>query len=122
MSEEFKKDSMVNTKYKPSLIEPSFKKDLAKLLTLGGMKYGFNNWKLATKEQVVEYRDALERHLIARDKGEYLDKDTGLPHIICVAFNVMALHFFDAKFFDINLDDSIWQERLDYYKELKNGK
>jgi len=119
---EFMKDSLVNSKPKMALIPPEFKIDLAKLLTLGGYKYNFNNWKLAAEDQVEEYRDALERHLLARDSGEYIDKDTGMPHIICVAFNSMALHYFDHKFKNVNVDEESYITRLKNYKEKKNAR
>lgn len=119
----FMKDSLVNTKPMMSLIDPEFKESLARLLTLGGFKYDFNNWKLAlTKEDAQHYRDALERHLIARDKGEYIDEDTGMPHLICVAFNAMCLDFLDKKVGNYTPDLTQYNKKLQEYKELKNVK
>lgn len=117
---EFMKNDLKDNKPMMHLIETRFKEELAMLLTLGGFKYDFNNWKLAKKNEVIKYRDALERHMLARDTGEFVDKDTGLPHTIAIAFNAMALHYFDLKF---NLDSGkrqLYIKQLNKYKRLKN--
>lgn len=103
------------------LIDVRFKEELAMLLTLGGFKYDFNNWKLAKQSEVNKYRDALERHLIQRDKGEYIDTDTGLPHTVAIAFNAMALHYFDLKFNKDNGQRRLYIKQLNKYKENKNA-
>ena len=113
---EFMKNDLKDNKPMMHLIETRFKEELAMLLTLGGFKYDFNNWKLAKKNEVIKYRDALERHMIARDKGEFIDKDTGLPHTIAIAFNAMALHYFDLKFNSDNGDRKLYIKNLLKYK------
>lgn len=115
-TETFMKNNVKDNKPIMHLIDVRFKEELAMLLTLGGYKYDFNNWKKAKKTNVSDYRDALERHLLARDKGEYIDNDTGLPHSVAIAFNAMALHYFDLKF---NNDDG---KRLNYIKQLNKYK
>lgn len=118
---EFMKNDRLDNKPMMHLIDTRFKEELAMLLTLGGFKYDFNNWKLAKKHEVVRYRDALERHLLAFDKGEIIDIDTGLPHAIAIAFNSMALHYFSLKF---GLDDGnrkLYIRQLKKYKEKKLG-
>ncbi len=117
---EFMKNDLKDNKPMMHLIETRFKEELAMLLTLGGFKYEFNNWKLAKKNEVIKYRDALERHMLARDKGEVIDKDTGLPHTIAIAFNAMALHYFDLKFGHDNGKRQLYVKQLLKYKELKN--
>ena len=118
---EFMKNDLKDNKPMMHLIETRFKEELAMLLTLGGFKYDFNNWKLAKKNEVIKYRDALERHMLARDKGEFIDKDTGLPHTIAIAFNAMALHYFDLKFNSDNGDRKLYIKNLLKYKRLKNA-
>ena len=116
---EFMKNDLKDNKPMMYLIEAKFKEELAMLLTLGGFKYDFNNWKLAKKNEIVKYRDALERHMLARDKGEYIDKDTGLPHTIAIAFNAMALHYFDLKFGNDNGQRKLYVKQLMYYRRRK---
>ena len=117
---EFIKNDLKDNKPMMHLIDTRFKEELAMLLTLGGFKYDFNNWKLAKKNEVVKYRDALERHMLAFDKGEFIDKDTGLPHTIAIAFNSMALHYFNLKFGSDNGDRKLYIKQLNKYKRLKN--
>lgn len=117
---EFMKNDLKDNKPMMHLIETRFKEELAMLLTLGGFKYDFNNWKLAKKNEVIKYRDALERHMLAWDSGELIDKDTGLPHTIAIAFNSMALHYFNLKFNSDNGDRKLHTKQLNKYKRLKN--
>lgn len=117
---QFMKNDLLDNKPMMSLIDARFKEELAMLLTLGGFKYDFDNWRKATLKEVVRYRDALERHLNKRDLGEYIDKDTGLPHTICIAFNAMALHYFDLKFNKDNGVRKMYIKQLKLYKGLKN--
>ena len=117
---DFMKNDLKDNKPMMYLIDARFKEELAMLLTLGGFKYDFDNWKLAKKSEVIKYRDALERHMLARDKGEFIDKDTGLPHTIAMAFNAMALHYFDLKFSHDNGERKLYVKNLLKYKRLKN--
>lgn len=117
---QFMKNDLMDNKPMMSLIDARFKEELAMLLTLGGFKYDFENWRKASLKEVSRYRDALERHLSKRDLGEYIDKDTGLPHTICIAFNAMALHYFDLKFNKDNGVRKLYLKQLKLYKELKN--
>lgn len=117
---EFMKNDLKDNKPMMHLIETRFKEELAMLLTLGGFKYDFNNWKLAKKNEVIKYRDALERHMLAWDSGELIDTDTGLPHTIAIAFNSMALHYFNLKFGSDNGDRKLYIKNLLKYKRLKS--
>ena len=115
----FMKNDSLDNKPIMHLIDVHFKEELAMLLTLGAAKYEAENWRKAKQSDVVRYRDALERHLIQRDKGEYIDGNTGLPHTICIAFNAMALHYFDLKFKRDDGDRKLFIKQFKKYKELK---
>lgn len=121
-AKQFMKNDLKDNKPMMHLIDSRFKEELAMLLTLGGFKYDFNNWKLAKQSDVVKYRDALERHMVARDKGEYIDTDNGLPHTIAIAFNAMALHYFDLKFSKDDGNRRLYVKQLNKYKESKNAR
>lgn len=57
------------------------------VLTAGAEKYSPDNWK-KVPEGRIEYMDAIMRHLVKLEKGEYIDKDSGLPgtgHLLCCA-------------------------------------
>jgi len=121
MSNEFKKNDTADNKPIMHLIDAHFKEELAMLLTLGAAKYEAENWRKAKRGDILRYRDALERHLVQRDKGEFIDKDTGLPHTVCIAFNAMALHYFDLKFSKDDGKRVQYLKQLKYYKGLKDG-
>lgn len=73
---------------------------LAKVTTYGANKYKENpdilNWK-KVEDGYNRYFSALMRHLIADRKGEYLDKESGLPHMSHAMFNVVCLAYFSEK-------------------------
>lgn len=63
-----------------------------KVLTVGAQKYGPHKWK--TLENAEErYFAALMRHIAAYRKGEYLDSETGLPHLAHAACNIRFLQY-----------------------------
>lgn len=119
MATKFIKHDVKEVKIRPHLIDVDFKEELSMLLLLGGYKYDFENWRLATKADIVRYRDALERHLIQLDKGEVIDIDTGLPHSICIGFNAMAIHYLHRKFGLDNKDRKNYKRRLKGYIDAK---
>lgn len=70
---------------RPELITPQFIEGIGKVLAFGAKKYESWNWiKSVGTEDHNTFRDrcygALQRHLLAIERGEYLDSETGLPH------------------------------------------
>lgn len=84
-----------NTKNQLSLIDPLFVIELGEVLTYGAVKYTPDNWKLCTDP--TRYKDALLRHTYAYLSGELIDPESGLPHTSAIAFNTMALRWFDRQ-------------------------
>lgn len=78
-----------------SLIDPLFVTELGEVLTFGAAKYSPDNWKLCPDP--ARYKDALLRHIYAYLSGELIDPDSGLPHTSAIAFNTMALRWFDRN-------------------------
>ena len=81
-------------KIRPSLIDPTFLKELAELLTVGAQKYDDDNWKIVENAE-QRYRDALERHLIDWKEGTVKDDESFL--LIKVACNAMFLRWFERR-------------------------
>jgi deoxycytidine triphosphate deaminase len=69
------------------LIEPRFIEDIAKVLTLGSIKYGDNNWKNGLDEKRIFA--ALQRHAWAMQRGELIDVESGCLHSAHIACNAM---------------------------------
>lgn len=72
------------------LIPPELKEAVGTILTFGAEKYGDRNWEKGMKWSRI--KGALERHLLAWEKGEKADPETGKSHLwhaaCCIAFLV----------------------------------
>ena len=79
---------------------------IAKVLTYGADKYEENSWQ-ELPDFWKRYKAALLRHLTALDKGELIDKESGLYHIDQVLTNAMFLSwgFHNGKAISINTKD-----------------
>lgn len=61
------------------LIDPDAIEGLAKVLTFGATKYEAHNWRKGIPNSRLIA--ALLRHTMAILRGEYIDPESGLPHI-----------------------------------------
>jgi hypothetical protein len=68
-------------------------KDVVKVLMHGAEKYSPDNWKKC--DNVVRYKDALMRHVIAYVSGEEIDSEFGLSHLAHAVCNCLFLMWFD---------------------------
>ena len=66
---------------------------VAKVMTFGAKKYAPNGWK-SVPDAINRYNSAMLRHMVAVQKGEVIDPDSGLPHIDHIACNAMFLSYF----------------------------
>lgn len=63
---------------------------LAEVATYGANKYTDNGWK-KVNNGVERYYAAALRHITAWRKGEEVDPESGLPHLIHAAWNCLAV-------------------------------
>lgn len=77
-----------NGKPKISLIDLDCIMGVIKIFEHGNTKYEPNNW---LRLEPVRLYDAMFRHFVAFGKGEWLDKDSGMPHILHIAANAFIL-------------------------------
>lgn len=61
------------------LLDPTALEGLAKVLTFGAQKYAANNWRSGLAYSRLSA--AMLRHLMAIQRGEDIDPESGLPHI-----------------------------------------
>jgi len=97
-------------KVRYTLIPPEALKSVAKVLTMGAVKYGDYNWRSGTGLSVCRTLDAALRHIQDFLSGEDTDEESGeiaLSHAICE-----LLFTIDAMYFRPHLDDRP-QKRLD---------
>jgi len=84
------------------LLDPEFIKGVAGVMTMGAKKYDRDNWKKsAGTDQHDEYihsaKGCLLRHTYAYLGGEYLDPESGYPHLFHVATNLMILEYYERQ-------------------------
>ena len=80
-------------KLKLELVPPEFNQWISEVLTFGAEKYGSYTW-LREKYKYTDFIGAYKRHLLAWEKGEELDKETGLSHLQHAASNILFLNYY----------------------------
>ena len=76
-------------KIRPTLVPVSLIKAVAAVRGYGVEKYHDpENWR---KVEIERYKDALYRHWLAYLDGEWLDQESGLPHLWHLACNAAFL-------------------------------
>lgn len=85
-------------KIKFELITPTFKQDLAAMLTAKAAHYGDRNWEKGIP--TARSFSSLLRHVEALGRGEWLDEESGHPHTVLAAANLMFIHEFHGSEFD----------------------
>lgn len=101
-------------KLRMDLLDPWALEGLASVLTFGANKYEAHNWR----KGIVYSRlvAAMERHLGAIKKGEYIDGESGLPHIDHLGCNWMFLSNFMKTHPDL---DDLWKAE-NSFERLRN--
>jgi hypothetical protein len=88
-------------KSRVDLIPPEFILALGHHFGVGAKKYAERNWEKGMSWSRC-YASAM-RHMLAFWNGEANDPETGSPHVICAAWNMCALHWYEAH--GVGLDD-----------------
>lgn len=77
-----------------TLVPPEMIEELAKVFEYGLQKYERDSWRNFTPEQAVScLPDAALRHFYAWMKGEIYDQESGLPHLLSAAWNILVVDF-----------------------------
>lgn len=90
---EYKNDKL-DDKLRWDLLPMSEIEDIVKLYHRGAKKYKPDSWK-QLNDGFNRYRAALMRHMMAYLNGERYDKETGSNHLTAVAWNAIAMLWFD---------------------------
>lgn len=69
---------------------------VAEVLTFGARKYAANNWQ-KVKHAESRYTAALLRHLVAAQRGEKTDPESGLSHAAHMATNALFILWFEIQ-------------------------
>ena len=70
--------------------------EVVRVYTFGARKYGPNKWQ-SLEDGYNRYKAALLRHLTLIDQGQHFDPESGLLHASQVAWNAIALCYFEMK-------------------------
>lgn len=70
--------------------------EVAKVLTFGAEKYADNGWQKVDHAE-SRYTAALLRHVVAAQRGERLDAESGLLHAAHVAANALFILWFEIQ-------------------------
>ena len=70
----------------------------AMVLTYGGLRYGEYNWQGASRQDMMHYYGAIQRHLAEIRSGNLFDKDTGLRHTAHIRANTTFLEDYQRKY------------------------
>ena len=80
-------------KVRYTLLPPWALRWVAQVLTHGAKKYAADNWRKAFEPDFEagrdRYMDAAYRHMEAVRRGEWIDEDSGLPHLACAIASLM---------------------------------
>lgn len=92
-SGEFKNDRL-DDKLRWELLPMEEVEDIVRVFHYGAKKYAPGSWK-NIPDGFERYRAALMRHMMAYMKGDRYDPESGLHHLSQVAWNAMALLYYD---------------------------
>lgn len=70
--------------------------EVVRVYTFGARKYGPDKWQ-NLEDGYNRYKAALLRHLTLIDQGQHFDPESGLLHASQVAWNAIALCYFEMK-------------------------
>ena len=70
--------------------------EVVKVYSFGAEKYEANSWQ-NLPDGYNRYKAAMLRHLVAYEKGEVIDPESGLPHLAHMAWNALAVLYFSKK-------------------------
>lgn len=96
-------------KVRMDLLDADAIEGLAKVLTFGAKKYAANNWRKGISNSRLIA--ALLRHTFAILRGEYIDPESGLPHIDHVGCCWMFLSNNMKNRPDLN---DLWSKKAEY--------
>jgi hypothetical protein len=87
---ESKKNDRQDDKLRWDLLPLETIEEIVKVYHEGAKKYGENTWQ-NLDDGYNRYKGAMMRHLVAHEKGEIFDEETGCRHLAQVAWNAIAM-------------------------------
>lgn len=87
-------------KLRLNLLPWEWQKWLTELLMKGAEKYEAENWKVSLNTDdhnsfVADRKESLKRHLLQYDSGELTDEESGIRHMVMIAWNSLTIAWYD---------------------------
>lgn len=96
MEEEGIKNDFRDDKLRWDLLPLDVIEKVVEIYTFGAKKYKENSWQ-NLPNGYQRYKAALFRHIIAYEKGEVYDSESGCMHLAHAAWNAIAMLYFGMK-------------------------
>lgn len=96
MENSSKKNDFLDNKPRWDLLPLDLIAKIVDVYTAGAKKYGDNTWQ-GLENGYNRYKAALFRHILAYERGEIIDKETGCEHLAQAAWNALAMLYFSHK-------------------------
>lgn len=93
---ESRKNDIIEDKLRWDLLPLDLVEKVVEVYHMGSKKYSPNTWQ-NLENGYQRYKSAMLRHLVAHEKGETIDKESGLLHLQHVAWNALAILHFALK-------------------------
>lgn len=106
-----------NGKLRFDLIPADVEELLAAVYTFGARKYADDNWRLGMEWKKIY--GAIRRHLNAFWQGQDLDEETGLPHLIAVAWGCFTLIHYMTTHRKMDGRIQTWGNNAQYFRILQ---
>ena len=90
------KNDRLDNKPRWELLPLDLVESLVNVYTFGAAKYAENTWQ-NLPDGYRRYKAALFRHILAYERGEVLDPESGLEHLAHAAWNALALIHFSRQ-------------------------
>ena len=91
-----RKNDRLEDKLRWDLLPLGLIKEVVKIYHFGARKYSPNSWQ-NLEDGYNRYKAAMFRHIEAFESGEFLDNESGLPHLAHAAWNALAMLYFALK-------------------------
>lgn len=106
------KNDFKDSKLRWDLLPLDVIEKVVEIYTFGAKKYKENSWQ-NLPNGYQRYKAALFRHIVAYEKGEVYDSESGYMHLAHAAWNAIAMLYFGMR----AETDSDIEKALEYLKE-----
>lgn len=93
---ESRKNDIIDDKLRWDLLPLDLVEKVVEVFHMGAKKYEPNSWQ-GLENGFNRYKSAFFRHLVAFEKGQTTDPESGLNHMAHAAWNALAMLHFAIK-------------------------